>query len=36
MFFWWETEGYEGSKTREYDEIATIILMYITMPLDTG
>jgi len=35
-FMWEEKEGYKGSKTKEYDEIATSHLMYITMPLVTG
>jgi len=33
---WEEKEGYKGSKTKEYDEIATSHLMYITTPLVTG
>merc|ERR1711957_846168 len=33
---WEEKEGYKGSKTKEYDEIATSHLMFITMPLVTG
>jgi len=33
---WEEKEGYRGSKTKEYDEIATSHLMFITTPLVAG
>ncbi len=35
-FEWIETETYTQSKTKEYDEIATDHLMFITMPLVMG
>lgn len=33
---WKETESYTASKTKEYDEIATDHLMFVTMPLVCG
>lgn len=33
---WKETESYKDSKTKEYDEIATDHLMFVTMPLVCG
>ncbi len=33
---WKETETYSKSKTKEYDEVATDHLMFVTMPLVTG
>ena len=33
---WVETKSYAESRTKEYDEIATSHLLYITMPLVTG
>ena len=33
---WEESEGYSSSKTKEYDEIATNHLMFVTMPLVMG
>lgn len=35
-FSWKETETYTSSKTKEYDEIATDHLMFVTMPLVCG
>merc|ERR1711968_235822 len=33
---WEEAEGYKKTKTKEYDEIATSHLLYVTMPLMFG
>ena len=35
-FSWTETDTYKDSKTKEYDEIATDHLMFVTMPLVCG
>ena len=33
---WEEKKGYAGSKTKEYDKIATSHITYVTTPIVTG